>query len=124
MAFPPFMLFFCPICSEKWKIGQKAIQCTSCEGWVHHNNVNNCSGLTNLEFESHCYDNTKLWECDKCIIAKQNNRDFSFLPFINCDSSFLDNMNINQNNHKDLIYLIQLWKIIKILFRNVSLLKI
>ena len=60
------MPFICPICTQKWRTGQKSIQCTSCSGWVHHNNKNNCSGLTNTEFTTHCNDSGKPWECDKC----------------------------------------------------------
>ena len=74
------MTFFCPVCAGKWRSGQKSIQCVSCLGWVHHNNKNNCSGLTNMEFETHCNDDDKPWECDKCISKSLVN-----LPFGNLD---------------------------------------
>ena len=93
------MTYLCPICNHKWKTGQKSIQCTSCLGWVHHNNRNNCSGLTNTEFETHCSDNSKLWECDKCSI-----KSLSFLPFTHLDDSNWLNFNeikTNQNNLSD-----------------------
>ena len=74
------MTFFCPVCVGKWRSGQKSIQCVSCLGWVHHNNKNNCSGLTNMEFETHCNDDDKPWECDKC-----NSKSLVTLPFGNLD---------------------------------------
>ena len=76
------MTFFCPVCAVKWRSGQKSIQCTSCQGWVHHNNKNNCSSLTNKEFETHCNDDNKLWECDKCI-----SKSLVTLPFANLDDN-------------------------------------
>ena len=70
------------MCTGNLKNGQKSIQCTSCLGWVHCNNKNNCSGLTNVEFEIHCIDNDKFWECDKCI-----SKSLFTLPFSNLDDS-------------------------------------
>ena len=57
----------CPVCSKNWRPGQNSIQCTTCHGWVHHNNRNNCSGLTDTEFLYHCDNNDKSWRCDKCF---------------------------------------------------------
>ncbi len=78
------MAYFCPVCTANLKNGQKSIQCTSCLGWVHHNNKKNgnCSGLTNIEFEIHCIENDKFWECDKC-----NTKSLVTLPFANLDDS-------------------------------------
>ena len=70
------MYYICPICSDKWKSGQQSIQCLSCKNWIHHNNKNNCSGLTNIEFDIHCNNKTKPWECDACISAKYNKKSF------------------------------------------------
>ena len=71
----------CPICTRIWRPGQHSILCKSCERWVHHNNRNKCSGLTNVEFDLHSNDQDKPWICDICI-AKNNYKIFSFLPFI------------------------------------------
>ena len=43
---------------------------------VHHNTRNNCSGLTNREFDLHLGDNSKFWECDICC-----SNSISTLPF-------------------------------------------
>ena len=89
------MSYFCPVCTNKWKNGQKSIQCTSCLGWVHHNNRNNCSGLTNTEFEIHCNDINKQWVCDKC-----NVKSLSLFPFTTLDdTSWLDFNEIKTNQH-------------------------
>ena len=88
------MSFFCPICKLKWKTNQKSIQCTSCLCWVHHNNRNNCSGLTNTEFEFHSNDTNKPWECDNCSA-----KSFSTLPFHDLDDSSWLNFNEIKINH-------------------------
>ena len=78
---------------------QKFIQCTSCLEWVHHNNKSNCSGLTNTEFEMHCKDDSKPWECDKCC-----GNFLSTLPFNDLDTgSWLkfNEIKINHNNMSD-----------------------
>ena len=84
------MSFICPVCTEKWKTGQKSIQCTSCQGWVHHNNRKNCSGLTNSEFVIHSNEIDKPWDCDKCVA-----KSFIVLPFANNDEN--DWLNFNPN---------------------------
>ena len=98
----------CPICTRIRRPGQHSILCKSCEGWVHHNNRNKCSGLTNVEFDLHSNDQDKPWICDICI-AKNNYKIFSFLPFIDDD---VDNKVIPHAsniltsalvNHKDFI---------------------
>ena len=76
------MSFVCLICNLKWKTGQKSIQCTACLEWVHHDNRNNCSGLTNTEFDTHCNDSSKFWECDKCI-----SQSICVLPFAGTDDN-------------------------------------
>ena len=87
------MIYICPVCTDKWKSNQKSIQCTSCLGWVHHNNNRNCSGLTNTEFITHCNDGNKFWECDKCI-----SKSLYTLPFANLDDNNWLNLNdINSN---------------------------
>ena len=82
------MSYFCPICDQKWKAGQKSIQCTSCLGWIHHNNRINYSGLIDTEFENHCNDDNKPWECDKCIANS-----FFNLPFSDLDDNNWLNLN-------------------------------
>ena len=78
------MSYICPNCDKKWYHGQASIQCTSCEGWVHHNNRLNCSGLTDTEFD--CYMNTSSepFSCDKCL-AESNAKAFVWLPFVDFD---------------------------------------
>ena len=93
------MTFICPICNSKWKTGQKSIQCTSCLQWIHHNNRNNCSRLTNTEFEIHCNDNNKSWECEKCSAES-----LFYLPFSVLDDTSWSNFNeikSNQINFSD-----------------------
>ena len=86
----------------------QSILCKSCEGRVHHNNRNNCSGLTNVEFDLHSKDQDKPWICDICI-ANNNSKIFSFLPFIGdvVDDKFTSTAsNILTSamiNHKDFI---------------------
>ena len=95
------MSFFCPVCNQKWRIGQKSIQCTLCHGWVHHNNRNNCSGLTNSEFRIHCNESDKPWECDKCIANS-----IITLPFASLDESnwleFNENKSISDKLSDDI----------------------
>ena len=83
------MLHICPICTEACLNTQNSIHCVSCDKWIHHNNRNNCSGLTDTEFESH-KDASKHWECDNCT-AKINTTVFLHLPFIQLENdSFFD----------------------------------
>ena len=73
-------------------------------GWVHHNNTNTCSGLTNTEFEIHCNENNKPWECDNC-----NAKSPFTLPFSNLDDSSWLNFNeikFKQHNLSDDINMI------------------
>ena len=53
------MPHICPICTKACLNTQNSIHCASCDKWIHHNNRNNCSGLTDPEFESHCKDASK-----------------------------------------------------------------
>ena len=59
----------CPVCSKPYRNGQKSIQCSTCNGWVHHKNRLNCSGITDVEFELHNNDENKIFECDSCTAA-------------------------------------------------------
>ena len=75
----------CTVCSKNCHSYQGRIQCTSCEGWVHHGNRLNCSGMTDTEFEIHMMDEFKPFECDHCVnfrISKANSSVFNFLPFV------------------------------------------
>ena len=82
------MPYICPICTKPWRNTQDSIHCASCDEWVHHNNRNNCSGLTDTEFESHRNDETKPWKCDNCI-AKTTSTSFFNLPFVHLDKDCL-----------------------------------
>ena len=78
------MPYICPNCNKKWYHSQASIQCTSCEGWVHHNNRLNCSGLTDTEFDCHMNTSSKPFSCDKCL-AESNAKAFVWLPFVDFD---------------------------------------
>ena len=92
---PPFfsgMPPTCPVCTKRlYNNYQNSVQCTSCNGWVHHDNRLKCSGLTDIEFEDHQKDPNKPYECDHCIsqkIAKENNSYFIRLPFpVECEGN-------------------------------------
>ena len=70
---------------------------TSCLEWVHHNNRNNCSGLTNMEFEIHCKDDNKPWECDKCCVNF-----LTTLPFNDLDTGSWLKFNEIKTNHNNM----------------------
>ena len=81
----------CPVCTKKLYSYQNALECTTCSGWVHHDNRLKCSGLTENEFQEHSNDQNKPFECDNCIalkIAKINNSYFVKLPFpVECEGN-------------------------------------
>ena len=78
----------CPVCNQIWIDGQRYIQCSTCLGWIHHNNRKNCSGLTNREFKMHCDNDNKFWECDKCFTKA-----IYTLPFCHLDEENWNNFN-------------------------------
>ena len=67
----------CPVCNSVWRHGQQSIECTTCLKWIHHNNRNNCSGLTDAEFEFHSNSAKKPYLCDNCITCANAK---TFLP--------------------------------------------
>ena len=78
------MPIICPVCSKQRFSYQSVIQCKSCQGWVHHANRLNCSGLSDNEFIEHTTDDDKPYECDHCIIERNsghNRSNFVTLPF-------------------------------------------
>ena len=82
----------CPVCTKSvYNSYQNSVQCTFCNGWVHHDNRLKCSGLTETEFENHQKDPDKPFECDHCIsvkIANENNSYFTRLPFpVECEDN-------------------------------------
>ena len=86
------MPILCSVCSKQYyKKFQNVLQCTSCDGWVHHGNRLDCSGLTDNEYELHVNDEYKPFECQKCVIekkAKANNSIFTVLPFpVECEGN-------------------------------------
>ena len=95
------MKFKCPLCTKKWKEGQESIQCSTCNQWVHHNNKNNCSLLTNKDFNSHS-DNVNLsWNCAKCDAETfpfndMNENDF-FLSNFSGNDTVSDDVNLVPN---------------------------
>ena len=86
---------------KKWKEGQESIQCSTCNQWVHHNNRNNCSLLTNKDFNSHS-DNVNLsWNCAKCDAETfpfndMNENDF-FLSNFSGNDTVSDDVNLVPN---------------------------
>ena len=82
------MPYICPICVKPWRNTQDSIHCASCDEWIHHNNRNNCSRLTDTEFETHRNDETKPWKCDNCL-AKTTSKSFYSLPFVHLDTDNL-----------------------------------
>ena len=54
--------------------------------WIHHDNRNNCSGLTDSGFITHCndQDRSKPFDCDSCK-SKSKDKTFFTLPFANLD---------------------------------------
>ena len=82
----------CPVCTKSvYNSYQNSVQCTFCNGWVHHDNRLKCSGLTEIEFENHQNDPDKPFECDHCVsvkIASENNSYFIRLPFpVECEDN-------------------------------------
>ena len=77
----------CGICKKKVKTDQKAIQCDSCESWVHIS----CNKTSPSEYEQLVYK-SDLWHCRVCNIKNNAER----LPFTICDNFEL--ININNSN--------------------------
>ena len=78
------MPIICPVCSKQRYSYQAVIQCKSCQGWVHHGNRLNCSGLSDNEFIEHTSDEDKPYDCDHCINernSRYNKSNFLTLPF-------------------------------------------
>ena len=73
------MPYICPVCLKNHRSGQKSIQCSTCNGWVHHKNRLNCSGITDVEFDIHNTNVNKFFECDSCT-AVSTIKTFSHLP--------------------------------------------
>ena len=73
------MPFICSVCAKPCRKGQKSIQCSKCNEWVHHNNRLNCSNTTNYEFELHMNDDNIFFECDTCS-AVLTVKTFAHLP--------------------------------------------
>ena len=73
----------CPVCSKH--SSQNVVACSNCKKWIHHGNRLKCSGLTDVEFQEHCLDEFKPFECDYCVslrISHENNSIFMKLPFL------------------------------------------
>ena len=81
----------CPVCSKVCYSSQNVVECSSCKKWIHHGNRLKCSGLTDFEFQEHCLDIYKPFECDYCIslrISRENNSIFIKLPFpVECEGN-------------------------------------
>ena len=80
--------FPCGICQKVVKTNQKAIQCDSCDFWIHVG----CNDISASEYED-LKNDENLWYCLACII-KSN---LENVPFTRCDSFDLNNI-INSNS--------------------------
>ena len=75
--------FPCGICYKSVRKNQKAVQCDSCDLWVHIG----CNGTSNKEYEL-LKNSDDLWHCMLCIV-KENLQN---VPFTRCDNSELTNI--------------------------------
>ena len=78
----------CGICDITVKIGHQAIQCDSCELWVHIG----CNGTSQNDYEF-LTSKSEFWYCPVCNIKKNLDR----LPFTHCDNTELININHNKS---------------------------
>ena len=85
----------CGICKKTVKTDQKAIQCDSCESWVHIS----CNKTSLSKYEQLVYK-SDLWHCRVCNIKNNVER----LPFTICDNFELININ-NSNSMRFLVSL-------------------
>ena len=76
--------FPCGICNKSVKSNQKAVQCDSCDLWIHIV----CNNTTNPEYELLKHQDD-LWFCSLCIIKKN----LLNVPFTRCDNTELLNIN-------------------------------
>ena len=74
----------CGICSKSVKSNQKAIQCDSCDQWIHIV----CNNTTKEEYELLKFQ-VDPWACSRCII--ENN--LINVAFTICDLNELININ-------------------------------
>ena len=79
--------FPCGICNKTVKKNHKAMQCDSCDLWVHIG----CNGVSDMKYE-HLKTDLNPWFCLVCYL-KYN---LDNVPFIRCDNSEL--ININNSN--------------------------
>ena len=77
----------CGICSKSVKKNQKAIQCDSCDLWVH----TACNGVSDTNYENLKTD-PDPWFCLVCSLKYNLNN----VPFTRCSNS--DLININNSN--------------------------
>ena len=76
----------CSICYKAVRNNQGAVQCDSCDLWVH----NKCNGTTDKEYELlKLSDETQSWECIVCMLSKN----LVTVPFTLCDNTELRNIN-------------------------------
>ena len=70
------------ICYKAVRNNQGAVQCDSCDLWVH----NKCNGTTDKEYELlKLSDETQSWECIVCMLSKN----LVTVPFTLCDNTEL-----------------------------------
>ena len=80
---------------KKWRKGQESILCSSCNGWVHHNNHLKCSKLSNDEFIVHTSNENLVWNCVLC--------ELSVLPFsdLNNNDFIINSTGLNTSTSSD-----------------------
>ena len=80
--------FPCGICNKSVKNNHKAIQCDSCDLWIHIG----CNDILGTEYERLKTDDDP-WYCLLCVL-KYN---LDNVPFTRCDNSELSNINISNS---------------------------
>ena len=92
----PFLIFYampqvCSVCSKGCYANQSLIECSVCQGWVHHDNRLQCPGISDVEYFEHVQDSLKHFECEFCFTrrnAKEKNSFLTKLPFpIECEGN-------------------------------------
>ena len=99
----------CPICAKPLRSRQAAIQCTTCQRYIHHNNQLNCSKITDSEFQIHVNDPDREWKCD-CCVSNENFKSLLNLPHYHPTKEIYETkkpktaiFNSAKNNHSDFI---------------------
>ena len=72
-------MIYCPICYKKITKVHTFLSCSSCNSLIHQNSKNNCTGLTDTEFNANKIGNSS-WQCELCY-----SKPLFSLPFADLD---------------------------------------